>query len=66
MHRATFRRSLAVLTLAVVGSLTAFLAGARVGAAINGHVNGLTLAHSPMPQLPAPEPAHAVTVIAKK
>jgi hypothetical protein len=29
----------------------AFLVGARAGAMLNGHVNGLTLAHAPMPRL---------------
>ena len=65
MHRATFRRSLAVLTLGIVGTLTAFAAGARVGNALNGHVNGLTLAHSPMPQLPGPS-AEPPAAVAKK
>ena len=60
MHRATFRRSLAVLTLGIVGTLTAFAAGARVGNALNGHVNGVTLAHTPMPVIHASEPPAAV------
>jgi hypothetical protein len=30
-----------------------FLVGARAGAVLNGHVNGLTLAHSPMPRVEA-------------
>jgi hypothetical protein len=67
MHRSTFRRSLAVLTLGLLGTLMAFMAGARAGAALNGHVNGLTLAHAPMPKLPAatPDPGQAAA-FAKK
>jgi hypothetical protein len=54
MNSSMVRRWLAVLTFGFVGASMAFLVGARVGAALNGHVNGLTLAHSPMPRLDAP------------
>ncbi len=47
----TTRRLLAVLTLGFVGSLMAFAVGARVGAAVDGRVHGMTLAHAPMPTL---------------
>ena len=43
------RRSLALSTLALVGAMTAFLLGARVGAALDGHVNHVTIARIPMP-----------------
>jgi hypothetical protein len=53
MKSSTFPRMLAVLTFGLVfGSMT-FLAGARAGAVLNGRVNGVTLAHSPMPRLEA-------------
>ena len=62
MQSSTFRRWLAVLTFGLVGGSMAFLVGARAGALLNGHVNGLTLAHAPMPRFeaqarPAPTPA---------
>lgn len=53
MVSSTFRRWLAVLTLGFVGSSVAFLVGARAGAALNGHVNGLTLANAPIPRAQA-------------
>jgi hypothetical protein len=67
MGSSTFRRSLAVLTFGLLGALTAFAVGARVGAALNGRVMGLTLANAPMPRLAVetPEPAAAAT-FAKK
>ncbi len=53
MKSSTFPRMLAVLTFGLVfGSMT-FLVGARAGAVLNGQVNGLTLAHSPMPRVEA-------------
>ena len=55
MDSSTTRRWLAVLTFGLVGGSMAFLVGARVGAALNGHVNGLTLAHMPVPRLEAPK-----------
>ena len=54
MKSTTSRRWLAVLTFSLVGGSMAFLVGARAGALLNGHVNGLTLAHAPMPRLDAP------------
>jgi hypothetical protein len=51
MQSTTSRRWLAVLTFSLVGGSMAFLVGARAGAMLNGHVNGLTLAHAPMPRL---------------
>jgi hypothetical protein len=69
MQSSTSRRWLAVLTFALVGGSTAFLAGARAGALLNGHVNSLTLAHAPMPRLDAPiQPAviTAAAVVANK
>jgi hypothetical protein len=53
MESSMFRRWLAVLTFGLVGSSMAFLVGARAGAALNGHVNGLTFANTPMPRLEA-------------
>ncbi len=51
MQSATFGRWLTVLTLGFVGASMAFFAGARAGAALNGHVNGLTFASVPMPRI---------------
>ncbi len=67
MGSPTFRRSLAVLTLGIFGGTMAFMAGASVGAALDGHVTHLTLAHAPMPQISvkAPESVTA-SVVAKK
>jgi hypothetical protein len=53
MYSSTTRRSLAVLTFALIGSLMAFVVGARIGAALDGRVKGVTLAHSPMPTIHA-------------
>jgi hypothetical protein len=65
MQSATSRRWLAVLTFSLVGGSMAFLVGARAGALLNGHVNGLTLAHAPMPRLEMPaEPPPPPTVVA--
>ena len=64
MGSPTFRRSLAVLTLAVFGGSMAFVLGATFGAALNGHATRLTLAHSPMPQIAAK--AEAPAAFAKK
>ena len=47
----TTRRLLAVLTFGFVGALMAFVVGARIGAAVDGRVQGMTLARSPMPTL---------------
>jgi hypothetical protein len=52
MARTTFQRWLAVLSFGFLGASMAFVAGARAGAALNGHVNGLTFANAPMPRLP--------------
>ena len=54
MESSIVRRWLAVLTFGLVGASMAFLIGARFGAALNGHVNGLTFANVPMPKLEAP------------
>jgi hypothetical protein len=53
MKSSTHPRTLAVLTFSLVGGSMAFLVGAHAGAALNGHVNGLTLAHDPMPRMEA-------------
>jgi hypothetical protein len=45
------RRSLALSTLALLGAMSAFLLGARAGAALDGHVNHVTIARVPMPML---------------
>ena len=68
MQSTTFRRWLAVLTFGLVGGSMAFLMGARAGALLNGHVNGLTLlAHAPMPRLDiAIASPVAPTVVANK
>ena len=67
MGSPTFRWSLAVLTLAVLGGSMAFVVGATFGAALNGHATRLTLAHSPMPQIAAKvEAAPAAAAFAKK
>jgi hypothetical protein len=67
MQSTTFRRWLAVLTFGLVGGSIAFLMGARAGALLNGHVNGLTLAHAPMPRLDiAIASPIAPTVVANK
>ena len=67
MESSTSRRWLAVLTFGLVGGSIAFLMGARAGALLNGHVNGLTLAHAPMPRLDiAIASPIAPTVVANK
>lgn len=66
MDSSMIRRWLAVLTFAFVGASMTFLAGARVGAALNGRVNGLTLAHDPMPRLAAPPAAAAGPAMANR
>jgi hypothetical protein len=48
------QRWLAVLTFGLVGASMAFLAGAHAGAALNGRVNGLTFANTPIPHVAAP------------
>jgi|SwirhirootsSR2_FD_contig_91_431579_length_274_multi_4_in_0_out_0_1 hypothetical protein len=65
MYSATTRRSLAVLTFGLLGALMAFVVGARIGAAIDGQVKGVTLAHSPMPTIHA-QASLPVAAMAKK
>jgi hypothetical protein len=64
MESSTFGRWLTVLTLGLVAACVAFLAGARAGAALNGHVNGLTFANTPMPRIEAAAVAPAPTPVA--
>ena len=64
MGSPTFRRSLAVLTLGILGASMAFMVGARIGSALDGRVTRLTLAHSPMPQISVKAPE--VPALAKK
>ncbi len=49
----TTRRLLAVLTFGFFGALMAFVVGARIGAAVDGRVHGMTIARSPVPTLHA-------------
>ena len=69
MESSTPRRLLAVLTFGLIGGSMAFLVGARAGAMLNGHFNGLTLAHDPMPRLESAamaRPLAAPTELAKR
>jgi len=66
MDSSMIRRWLAVLTFGLVGASMTFLAGARVGAALNGRVNGMTLAHDRMPRLAAPATAAAGPAVANR
>ncbi len=67
MQSTTSRRWLAVLTFSLIGGSMAFLVGQRAGAMLNGHVNGVTLAHAPMPRLDVPAaPQAPLTVAANK
>jgi len=51
MSSTKVRRSLALGAMAVLGTLAAFTAGARAGAAINGQTSSMTVAKIPMPTL---------------
>ena len=66
MYSATTRRSLAVLTFGLLGALMAFVIGARIGAALDGQVKGITLAHAPMPTLRAQATTPVAGALAKK
>jgi hypothetical protein len=58
-----FHRWLAVLTFGLLGGSMAFFAGARAGAALNGRVNGLTFANTPIPHV---APAAAGPAVANR
>ena len=64
MDSSTFRRWIAVLTFALFGASMAFLVGARAGAALNGHVNGVTFANAHMPRIQSTETTSAVIPLA--
>jgi len=51
MRSTKVRRSLALSTLALVGAASAFLLGARAGAALDGHAAAMTIARLPIPSL---------------
>ena len=53
MERSMFGRWAAALGLGLVGASLAFVAGMRCGEALNGRVNGLTFANTPIPSAPA-------------
>jgi hypothetical protein len=49
-----------VIAIAVAGTLGAFVMGAHAGAALNGRVMAISVAHVPMPLLA--DPAHGSPV----
>jgi hypothetical protein len=51
MHSTTLRRPIAIGALAMLGATCAFLVGARAGAALNGHVNSISIARTPIPRI---------------
>ncbi len=64
---ATFRRTLAIAGLGVLGSVFAFSAGATVGAKLDHGARHVLVARMPMPTIKAPdEPAPLPAEVANK
>jgi hypothetical protein len=53
MECSTSQRLLAVLTFGLIGGTMAFLAGAFMGAAVDGRANVFTRANAPLPPMQA-------------
>ena len=53
MLKSTLRRTLAVGSFGIIGSVLAFIGGARIGASLDHHTRCVSVAHIPMPTIPA-------------
>lgn len=56
--RSNVKTKSAVVALALVGTLAAFIVGAQAGAVLNGRVMAVSIARVPMPALASPSPVH--------
>ncbi|MEO6418882.1 MAG: hypothetical protein ABIP39_05715 [Polyangiaceae bacterium] len=67
LFNSTYRRTIAIAGLSVLGSVFAFSAGATVGAKLDHGARHVSIARMPMPTIQAPEEAPAPpTEVARK